>query len=74
MSKEKLTVESVVSGVYFHMSEGYRTSAEGSIINFLKQIKEEILLKCEEKNKGYYDYFVSNENICNVFNKYLNEK
>ena len=68
MSKEKLTVENTVSNIYYHMEQGYRIQAEGHLTSFLKQIRDEII-------SSTYSYnFISQRNIENVFNKYLNEK
>lgn len=69
MSKEKLTVKSITDDIQSVSSYEDRIDLGSSrLINLLEQIKDEII-------SSTYSYnFISQRNIEDVFNKYLNEK
>ena len=76
MSKEKLTLESVVEVIRDNTltSDGVEL-----LTNLLKQIRDEIICVedepiSEDSYFGKEDIFVSITKIVKVFNKYLNEK
>jgi hypothetical protein len=73
MSKEKLTVGTVVHNiqteVYWNVEiHSPHKRAKDELINFLKQIRDEVQGNLWKNNSS------TEENINEVFNKYLNEK
>jgi hypothetical protein len=72
MSKEKLTVESVVNEMYDYNSSDIRGDNKKNIVNLLKQIRDEIILA--EHTNAFDSGKIHIEYLDEVFNKYLNEK
>ena len=68
MSKEKLTVDSVVDSMYDYNSSDIRGDNKRNIIKLIKQMREEIL---QEVNNQPETPMLA---VMEVFNKYLNEK